>query len=45
MRIINFHEHPSDRVPAYNREHGIDCSVLLPVGEEAHVKALEMARA
>jgi len=45
MRIINFHEHPADRVPVYNREHGIDCSVLLPVGEEAHAKALEMARA
>ena len=45
FRIINFHEHPSDRVAAYNREHGISHSILLPVGDEAHGVALEMARA
>ena len=45
MRVINFHEHPGRHVEPYNREHGIDCSVLLPVGEEAHGRALEMARA
>jgi predicted TIM-barrel fold metal-dependent hydrolase len=45
MRIINFHEHPSERVAAYNRGHGVAGSVLLPVGEEAHGLALQMARA
>jgi predicted TIM-barrel fold metal-dependent hydrolase len=42
--IINFHEHPAG-AEQNQAAHGIDCSVLLPVGEAAQQKAVEMAAA
>ena len=43
--IVDSHQHPSPRVPQVMAEHGIDVSVLLPVGLEALRRVPEMARA
>jgi len=43
--IINAHEHPGVNAEKHQKQYGIDVSVLLPVGDEAQAKAVEMAAA
>jgi predicted TIM-barrel fold metal-dependent hydrolase len=42
--IVDSHQHPHPGVPDVMAEHGIDVSVLLPVGDEALRRVPEMAR-
>jgi hypothetical protein len=42
--IIDSHQHPNSSVPQIMQQYGIDVSVLLPVGEEALIRARQMAQ-
>ncbi len=42
--VVNFHEHPGDYAVENNARMGIDKAVLLPVGNKAMARAVEMAR-
>jgi predicted TIM-barrel fold metal-dependent hydrolase len=42
--VVNFHEHPGQRVAESNAKMGIDMAVLLSVGTDNMTKAVEMAR-
>ena len=40
--IIDFHQHPGDSVSSHMADHGIDMSVLLPVGQDGRQKIKKM---